>query len=72
VINRGNYRRDVFAWKGAAAFERMLFEACERFGWQLHWYVIMRNHFHLALESERGPRPEGDSFLMSAAAPIAA
>ena len=52
VINRGNYRRDLFNGKGAAeAFERVLCEACERFGWRLHAYVIMRNHFHLALET---------------------
>jgi putative transposase len=52
VINRGNYRRDLFAPKGAAeAFERCLFESCERFGWRLHAFVIMRNHFHLAVET---------------------
>jgi putative transposase len=52
VINRGNYRRDLFAGEGtAAAFERVLWEACARFGWRLHAYVIMRNHFHLALQT---------------------
>lgn len=52
VINRGNYRRDLFAGEGAAAaFERVLDEACGRFGWRVHAYVIMRNHFHLALET---------------------
>lgn len=52
VINRGNYRRDLFAGEGAAeAFERALGEAAERFGWRVHAYVIMRNHFHLALET---------------------
>lgn len=55
VINRGNYRRDVFAPKGAAdAFERCLGEAAARFGWRLHAYVVMRNHFHLAVET---PKP---------------
>lgn len=52
VINRGNYRRDLFAGKGAAeSFEQCLFEAAERFGWRVHAFVIMRNHFHLALET---------------------
>jgi len=52
VINRGNYRRDLFAGKGAAeSFERCLFEAAERFGWRVHAFVIMRNHFHLAVET---------------------
>lgn len=52
VINRGNYRRDVFRDEGAAeAFERTLGEAAEKFGWRLAAYVVMRNHFHLALET---------------------
>ena len=34
VINRGNYRRAIFASDGAAeAFERALNEPAERFGW---------------------------------------
>ncbi|MDI1248186.1 MAG: transposase [Lacunisphaera sp.] len=55
VINRGNYRRDVFAPKGAAeAFEGCLGEAAEKHGWRVHAWVIMRNHFHLAVET---PQP---------------
>jgi putative transposase len=51
VINRGNYRRNLFLGKGAAAaFERTLGEAAQRFGWRVQAYVIMSNHFHLALE----------------------
>ncbi len=52
VINRGNYRRDLFALPGsAAAFERVLFEACVRFHWILHAFILMRTHFHLGLET---------------------
>jgi len=52
VINRGNYRRALFDAPGAAAaFERSLAEACERFKWRVHAFIIMRNHFHLALET---------------------
>lgn len=51
MINRGNYRRNLFTGKGAAeAFERALGEAAERFGWRVHAYVVMSNHFHLAVE----------------------
>jgi putative transposase len=51
VINRGNYRRDLFAPKGAVeAFEGVLLEAAETYRWRVHAYVIMRNHFHLAVE----------------------
>ncbi len=52
VINRGNYRRNLFAGPGAAeSFEACLLEAVARFGWRLHAFVIMRNHFHLAVET---------------------
>ena len=38
--------------QGAAeAFEGCLGESCGRFGWRVHAFVIMRNHFHLALET---------------------
>ena len=51
MINRGNYRRDLFKGKGAAeAFVRALGEAAERFRWRVHAYVVMSNHFHLAVE----------------------
>lgn len=55
VINRGNYRRDVFATVGAAhSFVKTLQEAVTRFEWKLGAYVVMRNHFHLAV---RTPQP---------------
>lgn len=51
VINRGNYRRNLFMGKGAAeAFERTLGEAAVKYGWRVHAYVVMSNHFHLAVE----------------------
>lgn len=67
VINRGNYRRDVFGSRGAVlAFQAALGEACERHGWRLHAYVVMRNHFHLALETPRPNLVEGMHWLQSA------
>jgi putative transposase len=52
VINRGNYRRNLFHTVGAAAsFKRCLMEAGAKFRWRVHAFVIMRNHFHLALET---------------------
>ncbi|HEY0967107.1 MAG TPA: transposase [Opitutaceae bacterium] len=67
VINRGNFRGDVFDAEGAAAaFERTMFEACERHHWRLHAYVIMRNHFHLALETPEANLVQGMHWLQSA------
>ncbi len=52
VINRGNYRRDLFAAAGAAeSFQACLAEAAASFGWRVHAFVIMRNHYHLAVET---------------------
>ncbi len=52
VINRGNYRAWVFRDDGTkAAFERVVFDACRRFGWVLHGFVVMGNHYHLAVET---------------------
>ena len=66
VINRGNYRRDVFETADKAkAFEECLFEAGERMGWRLHAYVLMRNHYHLALETPQANLVEGMHWMQS-------
>jgi REP element-mobilizing transposase RayT len=60
VINRGNYRRNLFGEPGAAeSFEIALGQAALRFRWRLHAYVVMRNHFHLALELTEPNLSEG-------------
>lgn len=52
VISRGNYRKELFLKDNTgAAFERALMETVERCGWKLHAYVIMSNHYHLAVET---------------------
>ncbi len=66
VINRGNYRSDVFETEGACeAFTAVLGSACERYGWKIHAYVIMRNHFHLALETPLPNLTDGMHWLLS-------
>lgn len=41
VINRGNYRRDVFETQGAKeAFETTLAEVSVRYRWEVHAYVV--------------------------------
>ena len=66
VINRGNYRAWVFKEEGARqAFVACLFEACEKCGWVLHAFVIMGNHFHLAVETPAGNLVAGMQWLQS-------
>ncbi len=64
VINRGNYRTDIFRTpQTKAVFEACLFEACEKSGWLLHAFVVMRNHYHLALETPAGNLVAGMKWL---------
>jgi REP element-mobilizing transposase RayT len=64
VINRGNYRQNLFEVDDDRhAFERCLFEACRENGWLIHAYVIMRNHFHAAIETPAGNLIRGMHWL---------
>lgn len=64
VINRGNYRENLFKGQGAAeAFVRTLGEAAMQFSWRIHAYVVMNNHFHLALELTEPNLSEGMKWL---------
>jgi len=66
VLNRGNYRKDLFADESAAeSFQACLFEAAQRFGWRVHAFVIMRNHFHLAVETPEPNLSEGMRWLQA-------
>ena len=52
MISRGNYRKELFLNEGSGeAFGRSLFEAVECCDWKLHAYVIMSNHYYLAVET---------------------
>lgn len=66
IVNRGNYRRDVFESVGAAeAFLSVLFEAASRYQWALQGYVLMRNHFHFVVETPKPNLVEGMHWLQS-------
>lgn len=66
VLNRGNYRAQVFgSEKTRAAFEACLFEVCGKSGWLLHAYVIMSNHYHLAVETPEGNLVAGMQWLQA-------
>jgi hypothetical protein len=55
VINRGNYRADIFQTKGAKeAFLACLGEACEKSGWVLHAWCVMSNQKEKLAALERG------------------
>jgi REP element-mobilizing transposase RayT len=65
VINRGNYRQDLFINEGAhRSFESCLFEACEKSGWILEGFCVMTNHFHLVVRTPRGNLSWGMKWLL--------
>lgn len=66
VLNRGNYRTDLFSLeKTGESFEETLFQACTRFSWKLFAYVLMSNHYHLVLETQNANLVAGMQWLQS-------
>jgi putative transposase len=66
ILNRGNYRQELFTvGQSGQQFEQTLFEACGRFGWKVHAYVLMSNHYHLALETPESNLAVGMQWLQS-------
>jgi REP element-mobilizing transposase RayT len=66
LINRGNYRQDLFVDEGThRSFETCLFEACEKCGWVLEGFCVMTNHFHLVVRTPKGNLIYGMKWLQS-------
>ena len=64
VLNRGNYRADIFRTEQAkAAFLKCLGEACMKTGWRVHAWCLMSNHYHLAVSTPRANLVEGMRWL---------
>jgi REP element-mobilizing transposase RayT len=64
VLNRGNYRADIFGSEGArTAFLKCLEEACAKTSWVVHAWCLMSNHYHLALETPVANLVEGMQWL---------
>ncbi|MDP1578830.1 MAG: transposase [Candidatus Didemnitutus sp.] len=64
VLNRGNYRTDIFrSDKTKTAFLMCLGEACEKTGWEVHAWCLMSNHYHLALSTPNANLVDGMRWL---------
>jgi REP element-mobilizing transposase RayT len=52
VMARGNQGRDIYADdQDRKLWLEALDEGCEKTGWRIHAWVMMRNHYHLLLET---------------------
>ena len=58
VTSRGNERRDIFkSDRDQERFLEYLQGAAQRYGAVFHCYCLMRNHYHLLLETPEGICP---------------
>ena len=65
VMNRGDRREDIFCDDDdRETFLKTLGEACAKTAWQIHAYCLMRNHFHLVIETPRANLVAGMKWLL--------
>ena len=67
VMNRGDGGEDIFQDnEDRKRFLSTLGKACQKTGWQVHGYCLMRNHFHLVVETPNANLVEGMRWFLSA------
>jgi REP element-mobilizing transposase RayT len=65
VMNRGDRREDIFKDdEDRERFLAALGEACGKTQWQIHAYCLMRNHFHLVIETPQANLVAGMKWLL--------
>jgi putative transposase len=66
VTSRGNERKRIFFGKADYdKFKEYLQEAQDKFGYRLHCYVLMGNHYHLLIETPNGNMSRVAHFINS-------
>jgi hypothetical protein len=59
-MNRGDHQEDIFhSNKDRELFLATLDQACAKTDWQIHAWCLMRNHFHLVVETPRANLVDG-------------
>ncbi len=65
VMNRGDRREDIFQdGEDRKRFLSTLGEACKKTEWEVHSYCLMRNHFHLVIETPQPNLVAGVKWLL--------
>ena len=66
VMSRGDRREDIFLDDvDRHDFLKTLAEACQKTDWQVHAYCLLRNHYHLVLETPNANLVAGMAWLQS-------
>src|SRR3974390_225354 len=66
VMSRGDQREDIFLDDvDRHDFIKTLAEACQKTDWQVHAFCLMRNHYHLVLETPNANLLCGMAWLQS-------
>jgi putative transposase len=66
VMDRGDRQEDIFLQDvDRQDFLKTLAEACGKTGFQVHAYCLMRNHFHLVVETPNANLVDGMKWLLS-------
>ena len=66
VMSRGDQREDIFLGDvDRHDFIKTLAEACQKTSWQVHAFCLMRNHYHLVLETPDANLVSGMAWLQS-------
>ena len=64
VTTRGVEKRDIFrGTKSYLTFLELLEQTVFRYGWICHSYCLMKNHYHLAVETPQANISAGMQFL---------
>ena len=67
IVSRGNRQNDIYVDDvDRQDFLKTLAEACQKTGFQVHAYCLMRTHFHLVIETPNANLVAGMRWLLSA------
>src|SRR5580698_6174602 len=67
VLNRGDRKEAIFLDDvDRHDFLKTLAEACQKTGFEIHAYCLMKNHFHLVVETPNANLVAGMRWLLSA------
>ena len=65
MMNRGDHREDIFRTeKDRELFLETLGQTCAKTDWQIHSWCLMRNHFHLVIETPKANLVDGMKWFL--------